>query len=87
MSQRLEIWNVAQKWVTMDENVKEEKPLKGEEKDEINKKRRKEKIREQNSRNTFQSFIKTWNIKRILFPFYSTYSFYKKKIINDNDDK
>ena len=39
MSQRLEIWTVAQKWMTMVENVKkEEKQRKGEEKDEKNEK-------------------------------------------------
>ena len=39
MSQRLEIWTIAQKWMTMDENVKkEEKQRKGEKKDEENEK-------------------------------------------------
>ena len=40
MSQRLEIWTIAQKWMTMDENVKKEvkNKKKGREKDEENKK-------------------------------------------------
>ena len=39
MSQRLEICTIAQKWVTMNENVKKEKKKrKGREKDEENKK-------------------------------------------------
>ena len=39
MSQRLEIWTIAQKWMTMNENVKkEEKKRKGREKDEENEK-------------------------------------------------
>ena len=39
MSQRLEIWTMAQKWMTMNENVKkEEKKRKGREKDEENEK-------------------------------------------------
>ena len=39
MSQRLEIWTIVQKWMTMNENVKkEEKKRKGREKDEENKK-------------------------------------------------
>ena len=39
ISQRLEIWTIAQKWMTMNENVKEEeKKRKGREKDEENEK-------------------------------------------------
>ena len=38
MSQRLEIWIIAQKWMTMNENVKKEKKRKGREKDEENEK-------------------------------------------------
>ena len=40
MSQRLEIWTIAQKWMTMNENVKkaEKKNRKGQEKDEENEK-------------------------------------------------
>ena len=37
MSQRLEIWTIIQKWMTMDENVKKEEEKKGREKDEENK--------------------------------------------------
>ena len=36
MSCRLEIWTIAQKWMTMNENVKKER--KGREKDEKNEK-------------------------------------------------
>ena len=38
MSQRLEIWTIAQKWMTMNENVKKEekKKQKGQQKDEEN---------------------------------------------------
>ena len=46
MSQRLETWTIAQKWMTMDENVK-----KGDKGEECEKD--KEKLREKNSRNTF----------------------------------
>ena len=39
MSQRLEIWTIALKWMTMNENVKkEEKKRKGPEEDEENEK-------------------------------------------------
>ena len=39
MIQRLEIWTIAQNWMTMNENVKkEEKKRKGREKDEENEK-------------------------------------------------
>ena len=39
MSYRLEIWTIAEKWMTMIENVKkEEKKRKGREKDEENEK-------------------------------------------------
>ena len=40
MRQRLEIWTIAQKWMTMNENVKkaEKKTRKGQEKDEENEK-------------------------------------------------
>ena len=39
MSQRLEIWTIAQKWMTMNENVKKRfKKRKGRKKDEENKK-------------------------------------------------
>ena len=40
MSQRLEIWSIAQKWITMNENVKKEekKNRKGREKGEENEK-------------------------------------------------
>ena len=39
MSQGLEIWTIAQKWMTMSENVKkEEKKRKGREKDDENEK-------------------------------------------------
>ena len=39
MSQRHEIWTIAQKWMTMNESVKkEEKKTKGREKDEENEK-------------------------------------------------
>ena len=39
MSQRLEIWTIAQKWMIMNENVEKElKNLKGQEKDEENEK-------------------------------------------------
>ena len=34
MSQRLEIWNIAQKWMTINENVKKKKKKKKNEKDE-----------------------------------------------------
>ena len=39
MSYRLEIWNIVQKWMTINENVKKEgKKRKGREKDEENEK-------------------------------------------------
>ena len=39
MSQKLEIWTIAQKWMTMNENVKKEKKKrKGRETDEENEK-------------------------------------------------
>ena len=39
MSQRLEIWTLAQKWMTMNENViEEEKKRKGREKDDESEK-------------------------------------------------
>ena len=39
MSQSFETWTIAQKWMTMNENVKkEEKKRKGQEKNEENKK-------------------------------------------------
>ena len=41
MSQRLEIWTIAQKWMTMNENIKKrrkKKTRKGREKDEENEK-------------------------------------------------
>ena len=45
MSKRLGIWILAQKWMTMNENVKkEEKKRKGREKDEENEKDENKKI-------------------------------------------
>ena len=46
MSQRLEIWIIAQKWMTMNENVKKEgeKKRKRREKDEENEKDENKKI-------------------------------------------
>ena len=38
MSQRLEIRTIAEKWMTMNKNVKKEKKRKGREKDEENEK-------------------------------------------------
>ena len=59
MSQKLEIWTIAQKWITMSENMKKEgKKRKGGEKDEKNEKRRKQKIREQNSKQSLNKLFK-----------------------------
>ena len=59
MSQRLEIWTIAQKWMTIYKNVKrEEKQRKGEEKEEENEKdENNNNNKERNGRNIFQSVI------------------------------
>ena len=45
MNQRLEIWTIAQKWMTMNENVKKEgKNRKGRKKEEENEKDENKKI-------------------------------------------
>ena len=56
MSYRLEIWTIAQKWMTMNENVKKEvKKWKGREKDE-NKKDENKKLK------WLPNELETWNL-------------------------
>ena len=45
MSQRLEIWNIAQKWMTMNENVKKRRKKRKEKDERKMKKMKKTKIK------------------------------------------